>query len=100
LLKYNFSGSCDPYSLESTISYFYSASGNKLKKTNNGSNPTYYQGSLLKINDNPVVLNPERRAIWNSSTSKWEYEYDVKEILIPIFKNIINLLTKANERSQ
>jgi hypothetical protein len=63
-----------------TISYLYSASGNKLKKSYNGSD-NYYQGSVLKINGNPVVLNPDGRAIWNSSTSKWEYEYDVKDHL-------------------
>jgi RHS repeat-associated protein len=28
-----------------------------------------------------VVLNPDGRAVWNSSTSKWEYEYDVKDHL-------------------
>jgi len=27
------------------------------------------------------VLNPDGRAVWNSSTSKWEYEYDVKDHL-------------------
>jgi RHS repeat-associated protein len=64
-----------------TVSYLYSASGNKLKKTFGTSETTYYQGSVLIINDNPVVLNPDGRAVWNSSTSKWEYEYDVKDHL-------------------
>jgi hypothetical protein len=56
----------------------YSATGNKLKKTH-GTSETYYQGSVLKFNGNSVVLNPEGRTVWNSSTSKWEYEYDVKK---------------------
>lgn len=35
----------------------------------------------MAVHGNPVVLNPEGRAVWNSSTSKWEYEYDVKDYL-------------------
>jgi hypothetical protein len=37
-----------------------------------------FQGIVLN-NDNQAVLNPEGRAVRNSSTSKWEYEYDVKD---------------------
>ena len=62
------------------ISYLYDAAGNKLRKTF-GANNTYYQGSVLKINDNQlIVLTGEGRAI-KYGTDNWTYEYDLKDHL-------------------
>ncbi len=61
------------------ISYFYDASGTKLKKTV-GTVNSYYQGSVLKIDGTPIVLTGEGRAIFNTS-NQWSYEYDLKDHL-------------------
>ena len=60
-----------------TISYLYDASGTKLKKTVGAVN-SYYQGSVLKINGNPIILTGEGRAVNNGI---WSYEYDLKDHL-------------------
>ncbi len=60
-----------------TISYLYDASGTKLKKTVGAVN-SYYQGSVLKINGNPIIHTGEGRAVNNGT---WSYEYDLKDHL-------------------
>ena len=62
---------------QGTISYLYDASGTKLKKTVGAVN-SYYQGSVLKINGNAIVMTGEGRAVYNSY---WTYEYDLKDHL-------------------
>jgi hypothetical protein len=46
-----------PYNNPTVFTYLYEAAGNKLKKTFNGIN-SYYQGSVLKINNQSNVSNP------------------------------------------
>jgi RHS repeat-associated protein len=60
------------------IDYLYDAAGNKLKKTFGNVN-SYYQGSVLKINDQTIVQTGEGRAVKNGTA--WTYEYDLKDHL-------------------
>jgi RHS repeat-associated protein len=62
------------------ISYLYDASGNKLKKTF-GSVNSYYQGNVLKINDQTFVQTGEGRMVYDMSNARWGYEYDLKDHL-------------------
>jgi RHS repeat-associated protein len=62
------------------ITYLYDASGNKLKKIF-GINVSYYQGSVLKVNDQTIVQTGEGRMVYNTSNSKWGYQYDLKDHL-------------------
>ena len=61
-----------------TITYLYDATGNKLKKTFGGVD-SYYQGSVLKINEKPIILTGEGRVVNNDGV--WSYEYDLKDHL-------------------
>jgi len=61
-----------------SISYLYDAAGNKVEKSYNGIN-SYYQGNILKINGQPVILTGEGRV--TTGTNGWQYEYDLKDHL-------------------
>jgi len=67
------------------ISYIYDASGNKLKKNYTDiqahSTDSYYQGSILKINDQTIVQTGEGRMVYDNFSHLWGYEYDLKDHL-------------------
>ncbi len=61
------------------IKYLYDASGNKLKKTYNSTASSYYQGSVLKLDGESIILTGEGRVVY--ANSMWNYEYDLKDHL-------------------
>ena len=62
------------------IDYLYDATGSKMKKTL-GSQVSYYQGSVLKVDGQTMVLTGEGRMVYNTTSHLWEYEYDLKDHL-------------------
>ena len=64
---------------QGTITYLYDAAGNKLKKAF-GSVNSFYQGSVLKTDDQTIVQTGEGRAV-KYGVEDWIYEYDLKDHL-------------------
>ncbi len=63
--------------LVGSILYLYDALGNKLKKSYGGID-SYYQGSVLTVNEQEVILTGEGRVV---NDGGWQYEYDLKDHL-------------------